>query len=144
MIITRIRNAFGNLEFIRWVFFSGVSFSVVFGVTTLLHEILGVDEHYSFLFPLILVFFLNFFTCRYFVFKSSSNPFFRQFMEYTFSALGFRALEYLIYWILIDIVSITYISAMILVMPTSFIIKFLYYHMLVFNPFRKHIHDVSS
>jgi hypothetical protein len=117
----------------RWTLFSVFSFLFVLGLTSLLHQVLGVNDRVAFLIPLIGVFFLNFFTMRYVVYGRPSRTIGSQFLAYTFSAAGFRAIEYAAYWISLEFFSLHYLIAITLILPTSFLLKYLFYRFAVFG-----------
>ena len=129
----RTRTGFVTAGFVRWTVASGFSFFVVLGLTMLLHEVLFVSEKIAFLVPLIVVLVANFFTCRWFVFRGTPGEILPQFAGYALSSAGFRLTEYLVYWILLDCLGLWYVAAAVIVMPTSFIIKFLFFGLLVFQ-----------
>jgi putative flippase GtrA len=118
--------------FMRWTFFSAFSFLFIVGLTTALHEVFRVGEKLAFLIPLVVVFFVNFAACRYFVYGARSQPLARQFAKFAISSLGFRVGEYAVYWVLIDIIGMWYLAAVFIVMPTSFILKFVFFKVFVF------------
>lgn len=124
---------FGDDALLRWTLFSAFSFAAVVGLTALLHDGFGVDSKIAFLIPLILVFFANFLTMRYLVYGRPTRPIGRQFAEYSVSAAGFRILEYATYWISLDLLGAHYLLSIIVIMPTSFLLKFLFYKMTVFG-----------
>ena len=119
--------------FARWTLASGLSFATVLGLTTLLHENLFVGEKVAFLIPLVVVFVANFFVCRWFVYQQASGPIWQQFVGYALSCVGFRTTEYFVYWILLDCFGVWYVAAVTIVMPISFVTKFLFFGKLVFR-----------
>lgn len=123
-----------DASLLRWCFFSVFSFAMVLGLTILLHEIFHLNEKIAFLTPLVIVFFTNFVTMRYFVYGKPTKPIHRQFLEYVLASFGFRALEYIAYWFFIDWLHIHYVVTVCLVMPTSFLSKFIFYKIIVFGP----------
>ncbi len=122
-----------DLPFVRWTAFSGFSFLMIVSLTSLLHEVFHVGERLAFLSPLVILYFTNFFVCRYFVYQSTDQSIPRQFLAYSLSSVGFRIVEYLTYWVLLDGLGVWYIAAMLIVMPTSFVVKFLFFKVIVFR-----------
>ncbi len=117
----------------RWVFFSGLSMGLVTFVTFVFHEWFHLTEQWSFLTALLLVSTWNFFAIRYFIYGGNQRPIGRQFVEFVSSSLAFRGFEFLSYWILIDVSSINYLLATAVVLPASFIGKYLLYSTFVFK-----------
>ena len=132
--ISAIRHLlFRDRALLRWTACSGFSFATVLGITAGLHEIVGIDEKFSFLAPLVFVFFINFITLRYFVYGRSTRPIITQFIQYGVSAMIFRSLEYCAYWLALDLLGVNYLVAVLVIMPTSFLLKFLFYRVAVFG-----------
>jgi putative flippase GtrA len=120
-------------SFIRWIGFSGFSFAMVFGLTTFLVQVMHVGEKLAFLIPLSILFVTNFFVCRYFVYRNTHDSIVHQFLRYSASSIGFRVLEYVTYWLLLDFLQLWYVTVMLVVMPTSFVMKFLFFKVTVFG-----------
>lgn len=118
--------------FVRWSGFSVFSFAVVVGLTYVLGEIVGLHPNLAFLIPLVIAYFMNFATCRWFVYRSSDEPIVRQFLKYSATAVGFRVVEYAIYWALVNLLDMRYMIAVFIVLPTSFVCKYLFYKVAVF------------
>lgn len=78
----------------RYIQLSCVSFLINFGLTLGLHEIGGVSEEIAFATAVLVVFILNFFALRYYIYGENSGEFLRQFLVYSSSAFAFRAAEY--------------------------------------------------
>ena len=103
------------------------------GITAFCHEVLGLNERLSYLIPLAIVFFFNFLTLRYFIFKATSKQMRGQLFQFAASSLAFRAVEFGLYWILVDVMSVYYLAAAALIKPASFVGKFLFYKALIFG-----------
>ena len=119
--------------FFRWCGFSVFSFLFVTGLTALLHDGLAIEARLSFLVPLTLVFFLNFITIRYFVYDNPTGPITQQFLRYSASAIVFRITEFVAYCLLTEVLSLFYLIAVLIVLPTSFFLKFIVFRYLVFE-----------
>ena len=119
--------------FQKWCFFSGVSFLIVIGLTWFCREGCGLGDRTAFAFPLAVVFVLNFFVLRYTIYTNAAGTFLVQFIAYATSALVFRLSEYGVYLVLLEFLDWQYLVAAALVMPASFVVKFLWYRAIVFR-----------
>ncbi|REJ70033.1 MAG: hypothetical protein DWQ31_02110 [Planctomycetota bacterium] len=119
--------------FATYIAFSGLSFFLVLGLTTLFVEIVDLGENLGFLIPLVIVFFLNFLACRYFIYRNPHDSIVGQFIRFSISAIGFRVAEYLTYSLLVTYFGLWYFGVMIVVLPTSFVVKYLYFKVIVFR-----------
>ena len=128
-----VRVLFGDRALIRWTFCSAGSFLAVVGLTAFFREVIGLNAKLAFLFPLIIVFFVNFLTARYLVYGRPTLPIGRQFLAYSLAAFSFRGLEYGAYWTLLDWLGVHYLVAASVVMPSSFISKFAFYKLTIFG-----------
>lgn len=91
-----------------------------------------MSEHWAFLPPLLILFVWNFVAMRYFVYGRPLTGIREQFIRYSASALVFRGAEFFAYWLLVSQCRMHYLLVMAIVMPVSFVMKFLIYRMLVF------------
>jgi putative flippase GtrA len=119
--------------FARWCGFSAVSFASVITLTTALREVLGADQRIAFLLPLVIMFFVNFLTLRYFIYRTKEVPIATQFAGYAASAIGFRVTEFVAYWTLVDVFSLHYFVSIVIVLPASFVLKFVVFGSVAFR-----------
>lgn len=142
----RLGNTLRNSSFFRWTLFSLGSFVAVFFLTVLCAEVFMLPEDWAFLPPVVILFFWNFITMRYFVYGSPVIPMQEQFINYSCSAIAFRSAEFLVYWILVSKLGVRYTNAVVVVMPASFIAKFFFYksHVFTSRPFHKAATDSLS
>lgn len=78
---------------LRFGLTSAFSFLINFAILLLCKEVLAFGEEISFFAGLLVVFFLNFWMCRNFVFNSRNRESSRQLFNFTVSAICFRAME---------------------------------------------------
>lgn len=123
-----------NLKSVRYVILIVVSLitnlSIAFGLFSL-----GVPESISFAVALAVTYMLNFSGCRWFVFVSTEVPLITQFIQFAITNGTFRILEYLSLLSLSALEFSNYYARVLLVLGTSFVIKFFVYGKFVFgNP----------
>lgn len=94
---------------------------------------LGVSESISFAVALAVTLFLNFSGCRWFVFFSTDVPVITQFIQFAITNGSFRLLEYLSLLVLSTLGFSNYYIRVLLVLGTSFVIKFFVYGKFVFR-----------
>jgi putative flippase GtrA len=111
----------------RYIQLSCVSFLINFSLTLGLHEIGGVSEEVAFATAVMVVFILNFFALRYYIYGESSGGFLRQFLVYSSSALVFRAAEYGGFLVCHTWLGGDYRLVMIGLTVLSSVVKFFYY-----------------
>ncbi len=121
-----------NIKSVRYLILIVVSLttnlSIAFGLFYL-----GVSELISFAVALAVVFVLNFSGCRWFVFLSTEVPVRTQFIQFAIANGSFRILEYLSLLSLSALEFSTYYTRVLLVLGTSFVIKFFVYGKFVFG-----------
>lgn len=120
-------------SFIRYLFVTGLSFVTNFGLTVLLTEVVNLPEELSFAVALMVVFFLNFFLMRHYIYTGCEGSTKRQFIMYAFSAIGFRGTEYVAFLMIHTWLGVQYAVAIIGIQVWSSIVKFFYYGGLVFT-----------
>src|SRR5262245_61182995 len=113
--------------FLRWCVLSACSFLAVLGLTSFLHEICGLEERISFALPLVVAFFGNFLWLRYLLYGRPVGDWRKQFAKYAVAAIFFRSCEFAAYAITLDWLHINYILVAAIVLPGSFILKFVFY-----------------
>ena len=94
---------------------------------------LGISESISFAVALAVTYFLNFSGCRWFVFLSTDVPVTTQFFQFAITNGSFRLLEYSSLLVLSKLEFSNYYMRVLLVLGTSFIIKFFVYGKFVFS-----------
>ncbi|QDT91683.1 hypothetical protein Pan161_33450 [Gimesia algae] len=94
---------------------------------------LGVSESASFAVALTVTYFLNFSGCRWFVFSSTDVPVTTQFIQFAITNGSFRLLEYSSLLVLSTLEFSNYYMRVLLVLGTSFVIKFFVYGKFVFR-----------
>ena len=119
-----------------------VSSSVVLGVSALLREAGSVDERVAAAIGLATSLVVNFNVMRYFVFRGSAQPLLRQWLEFLASSGVFRGFEYVAFLFVNAFFAVHYLLALLLVLGTSFLLKFIWYEGWVFR--RKRNADDSS
>lgn len=117
---------------IRFLNNSALSFVVNLGLTVFIREFLGAPAEVSFAIALVIVFTMNFFTLRYYVYQGEVKPWREQFAIYTGSAATFRGLEYVAFLLLHTWLGIDYRFVIVAILIVSSIVKFFWYR-LVFN-----------
>lgn len=117
------------VELFRFLLTSASSALVTLGLPVILHELLHVDQKLAVAFGQATVFFLNFALIRVFVFRSSDHAG-RQFLHYAGSAAVFRSLEYVAFLVLFQWLKLFYITALLITLGTSTVIKFVWYRFL--------------
>jgi hypothetical protein len=104
-----------------------LSFSFNFCLTVLLHEVCRAPAELAFAVALIVVFVMNFFALRYYIYGSSDGRAAKQFAVYAGSALGFRASEYVAFLVLHCALQLDYRLAVVAVTVGMACAKFFYY-----------------
>jgi putative flippase GtrA len=110
-----------------------VSSSVVLGVSALLAETHVVGERVAPAIGLATSLAVNFLVLRHFVFRSTERPVARQGLEFLASSGAFRAFEYAGFLAVDSLLHVHYLIALVLVLGTSFGLKFLWYESHVFK-----------
>lgn len=109
-----------------------VSSAVALGGTALLHETADVPERVAAAAGLAASLLVNFVMLRVFVFKSTQQSAWRQVPMFLATSGVFRALEYGGFFLVNTYLHLQYLLAMVLVLGTSFVLKFLVYEGLIF------------
>jgi len=121
-----------NNKSVRYVMLIIVSLVTNLGLAFGLFYI-GVSESISFAVALAVTYFLNFSGCRWFVFLSTDVPVITQFIQFAITNGSFRILEYLSLLALSTLEFSNYYTRVLLVLGTSFVIKFFVYGKFVFR-----------
>jgi putative flippase GtrA len=111
----------------------GVASTVVtLGTTAALHEMAGIPEVIAAAVGLAASLLVNFAVLRFFVFRGTELPLVRQAMMFLGSSGVFRGLEYSGFFVL-HLVGVHYLVGLVLVLGSSFVVKFFVYERLVFS-----------
>jgi putative flippase GtrA len=117
---------------------SALSFVINIGLTSLLHEAVSLKPMWAFGISLTVLFCINFTLMRYWVYRKHLRPgtLRRQFVATMVTSGGFRLTEWLFFVALNEFLKIYYLPAMLIVMGTSFLLKFFVYDKLIFGKTR--------
>jgi putative flippase GtrA len=112
-----------------------ISFILNVALTVFLTETIGISPEYSFGIVLGLIFLINFFSTRYWVFKDRVNASngWSQFVKCIAVSMTFRLLEWVAFYLLLERLHLHYVVAMIGVLCISFMTKALIYDRYVFR-----------
>jgi len=116
-------------QLLRFGLATGLSAMVSLGVPAFLHEILGVEQKLAVAAGQLSVLLLNFVTIRLFVFRGNGSAR-GDFLRYLASAAAFRGLEYLTFLLLFELAGLFYLTALVITLATSTLIKFAWYRFL--------------
>jgi putative flippase GtrA len=122
-------------QIVRFGIMTAMSASVTLGLPILLHEAFGLIPQYAAAIAFVVAFLLNFVSLRRLVFRSSRGAA-RDFITFTLSSVAFRATEYVAFLGLTLLVHMHYVIALLLVLTSSAMAKFLWY--------RRVLHDRSD
>ena len=116
-------------ELFRFATMSAISALVTLGLPIFLHEMLHIGQKAAVACGQASVFSINFALIRVFVFRSSGHLG-RQFLHYAGSAAVFRGLEYVAFLALFQWAGLFYVTALVITLGTSTLIKFVWYRFL--------------
>ena len=119
-------------EATRFIMVTGLSALFSLGLPVLLHELLHIDPKIAVAISQLSVLLMNFLTLRAFVFRSSGSLR-RDVVRYGASAVVFRGLEYLSFLLLFELAGLFYVTALVITLLASTVIKFIWYRFL-FGP----------
>ena len=117
----------------RFIGVSAVGVPLNLAITAFVHEVLGGTPELAFAVALICVFTYNFLACRYIIFRATTGDPRRQLVRYAVLSGLFRFAEYLGFLVVHILFDVEYLVAAILVLGTSFFLKFHFYGNLVFT-----------
>jgi putative flippase GtrA len=117
----------------RFVAVSAVGFPLNLGVTVFVHEVLGASEEVAFAIALMAVFLFNFAACRYIIYRATGGDPRRQLLKYVLFSAVFRLAEYAAFLLVHSVFNTQYLVAAVLVLGTSFFLKFRFYGKVVFT-----------
>ena len=122
---------------VRFLMLSVLSLFVNVGLTISLHELCYLPEELAFAMALVVVFTMNFFLLRYYVYDGIGRQAERQFIIYAGSALAFRGTEYVAFLVLHSWLRLDYRLAVVGIAVGSACAKFFYYRFV----FEVHSHE---
>ncbi|MFM8218545.1 MAG: GtrA family protein, partial [Planctomycetaceae bacterium] len=111
----------------RFLFVSGFSFCLTFGITLFVREVLGQSEQRAFGSAITSALVINFLFLRYFIYGRSRAPLLPQLGIYLVSASVFRLGEFLLFEACLRLIELDYRVSTIVVLASSTVLKFLYY-----------------
>ncbi len=121
----------------RFIAVSAVGFPLNLGITVFVHEGLGAPEEIAFAVALTAVFLFNFAACRYVIYRATSGDPRRQLFKYAVFSAVFRLAEYAAFLVAHSVFDLQYMLAAVLVLGTSFLLKFRFYGNVVFTEGRQ-------
>lgn len=119
---------------IRFGILSAVSFLGNLGITHTLTDRVGAPAELAFAVSIVVIFFVNFACCRWFVFQASDQSITTQLAAFLSSSICFRGIEYVAFLCLHSVLQIHYLIATVMVLIVGFAAKFLFYNRFVFAP----------
>jgi putative flippase GtrA len=119
-------------ELLRFVGAGGLFFVSGLGLTALCREFLHMPEQLAAAVAFVALFLASFLLNRYFVFRSAESGG-KQFARFALISGTVRALEYSLYLLLLQLLSVHYILAMATTLVVSNCVKFGMYRTFVFN-----------
>ena len=120
-------------SFTRFGLLGAFSFTLNLALTVVLHEVLGAPEEAAFAIGLLTVFTVNFLACRYLVFDAARGDPKRQLAGFVAGSVVFRLAEYLAFLLLHTAFGVHYAVAIVAILVTSVVAKFVYYRHAVFH-----------
>lgn len=114
------------------------AFLLNFGINVIGHEYFGISVNILYPISLCVVSLSTFLQCRFFVYPGASKRNAgRQGMQFVLSSIGFRLLEWLLFFLLYNVVALQfhwwYVCCILIVQTLGTISKFLFYNFFVFG-----------
>ena len=122
------------LRLLRFGSGAALSFGSIMVITFVAREWANLSEQLAFAISLILVFFINFATLRWIIFRSTRVPVKKQMRGFLLATVGFRVIEYLAFLVLLSVLNLNYLVVVALVLVVSFAAKFEYFNRKIFRP----------
>ncbi len=119
-----VRETAGQL--FRFGMATGLSALISLGLPILLHEVFHVEQKIAVAISQVTVLLMNFVTLRLFVFRGNGSVR-GDLMRYFGSAAIFRGLEYISFLALFELAGLFYLTALVITLIISTLIKFLWY-----------------
>ena len=108
-------------------------FSFSLGMTVFLTEFIGFQSELSFAITVFLATIFGFFVNRIFVYKIFSGPILSHFLRYVSTVATFRGVDLIAFFILVTLLDIWYPLAMIIILPTTALVKYIALKLFVFR-----------
>ena len=124
---TAVRETVGQL--LRFGMATALSAIVSLGLPVILHEVFQVEQKVAVGISQATVLLMNFLTLRLFVFRGNGSMR-GDLMRYFGSAAVFRGLEYLSFVALFELAGLFYLTALVITLLASTLIKFVWYRFL--------------
>src|SRR5690606_27990892 len=118
----------------RWSVGSALAFGVNIGTAALLHEVIGTTESLAVGISFTLVYVINFFLQRYYIFDSRGCDPWRQVAQFLITSGLFRVAEYGLFLAFHQWLAMQYLLAVVVVSSIGFVSKFLIYRVFIFGP----------
>jgi putative flippase GtrA len=119
-------------EGLRYMVMTAMSAVLSLGVPFVLYEGFSVPPNIAVAVGLAAAFLANFATAKLYVFRKNGSIA-SQFGRYAFVSVLFRGAEYVAFLLVHDLLGIQYMAALIGVLFTSFLLKFMAYKLFVFT-----------
>lgn len=119
-------------EAIRYGIATGLSAGLSLLLPLFFHELLKLPEEMAVALALLIVFAVNYFVIRRFVFQSS-GPAKSEVFKFLLATGAFRICEYLAFLVALNFTDLNYMKILILVLIASFMLKFIVHRTFVFS-----------
>jgi putative flippase GtrA len=119
-------------EAARFIGYGLISYALGIGLSAFFREVLGLYEEVSVALTLTILFIVNFWVVRRFVFRALGHKV-RQFVRFVSMSLAMRGAEYVMFLGLLRVMHAHYLIALTLAMGLSACGKFLLYRNVVFG-----------
>lgn len=119
-------------EAARFVGAGVISYALGLGLSALFREGLRLPEELAVALTLGILFVVNFWMSRIFVFRAQGSAR-RQFAAYVAAALALRATEYGLFYLILQVAGLHYLAALTWAMVLTNLFKFFLYRALVFG-----------
>jgi putative flippase GtrA len=116
----------------RFVGYGLISYAFGVGLSALLREVIGLHEEVAVGLTLVVLFVLNFWLARRFVFRATGHKG-KQFVRFVSTSLAMRGAEYVVFLTLLRVLHHHYLLALTIAMGFSGLAKFLLYRTVVFG-----------
>ena len=131
-MISSLLRRFKPMTLVRFAAGGVISSGVTLGTTAFLHEITGLRETVAAGFGLAAALVVNFLLLRLYVFRGTQRSFSAQLAMFLGSSGVFRAIEYAAFLLVHATLDLHYLVGLILVLGSSFLLKFVVYEGWVF------------
>jgi putative flippase GtrA len=119
-------------EGLRYLVMTAISAVLSLGIPFVLHEGFAVSPNIAVAIGLTAAFVANFATAKLYVFRKNGSIA-SQFGRYSLVSILFRGAEYVAFLLVHDLLGMQYMVALIVVLFTSFLLKFVAYKLFVFT-----------